>query len=139
MQNKVRKTGLSKARRKFLEAQLSAILKRLSECEEQSRRIKKCLGETENVSLASGSKLGSTKAVIVVDEEVNVELLKCFGKITHSRRDAAGLIRKILAGKTADSYGKCSNCERRIPKKRLKIVPWASMCVPCQEAAKTAE
>ncbi len=31
-------------------------------------------------------------------------------------------------------FGTCLRCEEEIPEKRLKALPWASYCVPCQEA-----
>jgi DnaK suppressor protein len=31
------------------------------------------------------------------------------------------------------SYGICLRCDEEIPLKRLKAVPWAAYCVPCQE------
>jgi DnaK suppressor protein len=38
-------------------------------------------------------------------------------------------IEKIDAG----SYGLCELCEKKIAKARLKAVPYAELCVPCQE------
>lgn len=36
--------------------------------------------------------------------------------------------------RTADgTFGMCLHCEEPIPEKRLKAVPWARYCVPCQE------
>lgn len=32
-----------------------------------------------------------------------------------------------------DSFGVCLRCDEPIPEKRLKAVPWAAYCVPCQE------
>ena len=32
-----------------------------------------------------------------------------------------------------DTYGNCELCEKKIAKARLKIVPYAELCVPCQE------
>ena len=32
------------------------------------------------------------------------------------------------------SFGICLRCEEEIPEKRLKALPWAAYCVPCQEA-----
>jgi len=32
-------------------------------------------------------------------------------------------------------YGLCSNCEEDIDEKRLKAVPWATLCITCQEEA----
>ena len=30
-------------------------------------------------------------------------------------------------------YGACANCEERIGPKRLRAVPWAQLCLKCQE------
>ena len=34
-----------------------------------------------------------------------------------------------------DNFGTCQECEQEIHPKRLAAVPWASLCVQCQEAA----
>ncbi len=31
------------------------------------------------------------------------------------------------------TYGTCLRCEEEIPERRMKAVPWAAYCVPCQE------
>ena len=33
----------------------------------------------------------------------------------------------------ANTFGICELCEKKITKARLKIVPYAELCVPCQE------
>ena len=32
-----------------------------------------------------------------------------------------------------DNFGLCELCEKKISKVRLKVVPYAELCVPCQE------
>ena len=32
-----------------------------------------------------------------------------------------------------NAYGVCELCEKKISKARLKVVPYAELCVPCQE------
>ena len=34
-------------------------------------------------------------------------------------------------------YGECIRCDDDINEKRLEVVPWATMCVRCQEEAET--
>lgn len=43
-------------------------------------------------------------------------------------------VRAALARIEDGSFGLCLRCEEEIPNKRLKAVPWAAYCVPCQEA-----
>ena len=36
-------------------------------------------------------------------------------------------------------YGTCAECETPIPEKRLRAIPWARHCVPCQERVSLEE
>jgi DnaK suppressor protein len=45
-------------------------------------------------------------------------------------RDARAALRRIRDG----SFGVCEQCEEEIPLKRLVAIPWASLCIQCQEA-----
>ena len=50
----------------------------------------------------------------------------------------SALARRIRSaiGRTHDgSYGLCLDCEEEIAPKRLKAVPWAELCIHCQEKA----
>jgi DnaK suppressor protein len=44
-----------------------------------------------------------------------------------------GLIDEALDRIAAGDYGLCLACGDSIPSKRLRVVPWARYCVPCQE------
>jgi DnaK suppressor protein len=44
-------------------------------------------------------------------------------------------IRNTLQRIDQDAFGSCLNCEQEISLRRLKAVPWAQLCLPCQEAA----
>ena len=55
----------------------------------------------------------------------------------HLEREA-GLLREVRAAlaRIADgSYGICPHCEEEISQKRLKAMPWATLCIDCQEAS----
>ncbi|MBM3745005.1 MAG: TraR/DksA family transcriptional regulator [Acidobacteria bacterium] len=45
-------------------------------------------------------------------------------------RNVRAAIRRIDEG----NYGVCAHCDEPISPKRLAAVPWASMCIRCQEA-----
>ena len=52
------------------------------------------------------------------------------------------LLRKVRAALEHiqdGSYGICLHCDSAINPKRLRAVPWATYCVPCQEAADRSE
>lgn len=42
-------------------------------------------------------------------------------------------VQAALARIEDGSFGVCLRCDEEIPEKRLKAVPWAAYCVPCQE------
>jgi len=50
----------------------------------------------------------------------------------------AGLMRKLRSAidRIEDgTYGVCLECEEEIAPRRLKAIPWAELCIQCQEAA----
>jgi len=45
------------------------------------------------------------------------------------------LVNEALDRLESGDYGTCLRCEEPIPPKRLRALPWARYCVPCQELA----
>jgi DnaK suppressor protein len=43
-------------------------------------------------------------------------------------------VRAAIASLDNGQYGICEDCEEPIAAKRLDAIPWAAVCVPCQEA-----
>src|SRR5579864_8216949 len=48
------------------------------------------------------------------------------------------LVDEALDRLDSGDYGICLACEQPIPAKRLRALPWARFCVPCQETAGAA-
>ena len=48
-------------------------------------------------------------------------------------------VRAALRRMDAGTFGICAGCEENINPKRLAAVPWASLCIVCQEAADRGE
>jgi DnaK suppressor protein len=44
-------------------------------------------------------------------------------------------VRLALARVARGAYGTCGECEEEISQKRLQAVPWAALCLTCQENA----
>ena len=44
-------------------------------------------------------------------------------------------IRNTLQRIDQDTFGSCLHCEQEISRRRLEAVPWAQLCLRCQEAA----
>jgi DnaK suppressor protein len=43
-------------------------------------------------------------------------------------------VHEAIAALDSGEYGTCEDCEERISAKRLDAIPWARVCVHCQEA-----
>jgi len=85
-------------------------------------------------------------------EEINLEKTEDEGdlaSISHDkdvlyRLHEGGFARLQLIQKAIDaiengSYGECIRCEEVINEKRLNAIPWATMCIACQEETEAAE
>jgi DnaK suppressor protein len=44
-------------------------------------------------------------------------------------------VRQALSRIEEGTYGLCLNCEEEISAKRLKALPWTSLCIQCQQQA----
>jgi RNA polymerase-binding transcription factor len=44
-------------------------------------------------------------------------------------------VRSALGRIDACTFGTCLHCEEDISRRRLEAMPWARLCLPCQEAA----
>lgn len=62
------------------------------------------------------------------DRELTLAVIERESALTHQVRLA---LRRLEHG----TYGKCIRCNKRIGARRLKALPWASMCLPCQGQA----
>jgi DnaK suppressor protein len=113
-------------RRNDLKAMLEERLKeaqrgvsdRVREIRTTSRREQR-----DGLTDASGSGL---------QDEIEVALLQM-------NADLAGKIKSALARLEAGRYGQCRECGEDIPAARLRALPFAARCKPCQEGVDTAE
>ena len=60
----------------------------------------------------------------------NKELLV---SMSRNDRQLLHLVEDALARIGKGTYGLCVNCEEPIKEKRLAAIPWARLCMPCQE------
>jgi DnaK suppressor protein len=44
-------------------------------------------------------------------------------------------VRSALQRLETPGFGSCQRCDREVGEKRLRAIPWARLCVRCQEAA----
>ena len=53
--------------------------------------------------------------------------------LAEEEREHFFMIEKALERIETKGYGICEECDKKINEKRLEAVPYATMCIPCQE------
>ncbi len=59
--------------------------------------------------------------------------------LTDAEREQLSQIQAALRRLEKGEYGICQSCGQPINKKRLKIIPWTSLCINCQEKKEKEE
>jgi len=72
------------------------------------------------------------QASVDMAEELDLSLLEMRNKNLKAINDALVRLRN-------GTYGICEECGAEIPEKRLKVMPFTSLCVPCQQMKETLE
>ena len=52
---------------------------------------------------------------------------------SNSDRQLLQLVIEALGRIESEEYGDCMNCQEPVERKRLEAVPWAHLCLSCQE------
>ena len=94
------------------------------------------IAERDKVALKNSDTLQVLAAPLNVAIEDHIPLLHeqfiAISRHSHGRRTLA-LINAALDRLDGGEYGTCEECDDEISLKRLRAIPWASRCVPCQE------
>lgn len=85
--------------------------------------------------LRAGQQLSDSGAEDLVDRANDAYNREFMLSLSGNERDALLEVEQALERLDAGGYGECSNCEEKIPGRRLQAVPWARYCVDCQEQA----
>lgn len=59
--------------------------------------------------------------------------------LTDAEREQLDLINQALRRIEGGEYGRCQSCGQPISKKRLEIMPWAALCIECQQKKEKEE
>ena len=71
----------------------------------------------------------------VVDAALDSEQNELSSQLAEVEGRELALIERALRRIESGEYGTCETCGRKIPVGRLKILPYATMCVKCQREA----
>jgi len=84
---------------------------------------------------ASESRMGFENAQDNADRSVDDLLKHVDVQVAGTRAEVLDLIDDALARLEEGTYGTCDACGCDIPAERLRVLPFVSRCVPCQEEA----
>jgi DnaK suppressor protein len=95
--------------------------------------------ETTQTELGSGTTNREALAIEASPEELDriqqagdrEYAMRNLERNSNRLREVRAALRRIDAG----TFGICAGCEETINPKRLAALPWASLCIACQEAA----
>jgi DnaK suppressor protein len=98
--------------------------------------------ENKRAELAHGSRSRGALAIEATADEMDQTqglqerdlAIGTFDRDAKMLRDVRSALDRINAG----TFGICLDCEYDISGKRLAAVPWAALCIACQEAADAA-
>lgn len=88
-------------------------------------QLERTLGKRDGIAIERTSD-ALDEVQLASERELTTRGLERESRVLHGVRAALG---RIADG----TYGACLDCEEEISQKRLKAVPWATLCIACQE------
>ena len=67
------------------------------------------------------------------DMAANAYTKELLVSMSDNDRKLLNLVDEALERIAGGEYGKCAHCGSPLPEKRLDAVPWARLCLPCQD------
>ncbi len=126
MPSKVAPKVVKKVASKLSRSEKTAHKKKLLEAKNQIiRKIDQTFGESKDVETDVAQDLAD-KAESSYTKEFLLSL-------TDTERRQLRQIDDALRTLDSGSYGLCQNCGQPISKKRLEALPWATLCINCQQ------
>lgn len=102
--------------------------------EEKRRELRESLGElTEASPTPVDPNVASEGPQDFEESAVDVNEMMDERAIRTNQRELLQQVNQALARIENGTYGICSNCNKPINEKRLKAIPWASLCMDCEE------
>jgi DnaK suppressor protein len=83
--------------------------------------------------LRSGQESNDSPTEDIVDRANNAYSRELSFSISDAERTLLLQVEEAIGRVDAGTYGACANCGQPIPRPRLEAIPWARLCVQCQE------
>ena len=89
--------------------------------------------EAYNKNKSYGKEADGEATQDVADKAANSYTKEFLFSLSNTERDMLQMVDEALARIEDRRYGVCAACEEEMNLKRLEAVPWARLCLSCQE------
>lgn len=76
---------------------------------------------------------GEGEAMDIVDKASSSYTKEFMFSKSNSDRQFLQMVNEAVERIEDKSYGECVNCGEQVERKRLEAIPWARLCIKCQE------
>ena len=94
---------------------------------------KRSLSDAYNKNKTYGRLTEDEGTQDLADKASNAYTKEFLYSLSNTDREVLQLVDEALGRITRGKFGVCSECGDELNKKRLEAVPWAGLCVSCQE------
>ena len=113
--------------------------KRMKQFRDRLVQKKQEILEAYNKNKAYGQQADEEGAQDIADKAANSYTKEFLFSLSNSERDMLHLVDDALTRIRDRRYGVCASCEDEMNLKRLEAVPWARLCLSCQEKQESGQ
>ena len=100
---------------------------------EKLEEKKEAILETFNKNKSYGMEADGESSQDIADKAANSYTKEFLFSLSNSERKLLNQVDNALSRIADHSYGVCASCGDSLNLKRLQAVPWATLCIDCQE------
>ena len=113
--------------------------KRMKQFRDRLVQKKQEILEAYNKNKTYGQQADEDGAQDIADKAANSYTKEFLFSLSNSERDMLHLVDDALVRIRDRHYGVCASCEDEMNLKRLEAVPWARLCLSCQEKQESGQ
>jgi DnaK suppressor protein len=107
--------------------------KRIKQYRERLLQKKQEILEAYNKNKTYGKEADGDGAQDIADKAANSYTKEFLFSLSNTEREVLHMVDEALARLRDRRFGVCASCEDEMNVKRLDAVPWARLCLSCQE------
>lgn len=106
---------------------------------ERLQQKKQEILEAYNKNKSYGKEADGEATQDIADKAANSYTKEFLFSLSNAEREQLQLIDDALVRLEARRFGVCASCEEEMNAKRLEAVPWARLCISCQEKQESGQ